>query len=105
MRTYCAARPCQGGRQIGREGETRLRRARCETQPLECGPCCLDEASQRHLSIWCNIGRNDVQPLGEELRGPARADDSGTYDRDFLNWLVVGHIGSPFRVFRRMRRR
>ena len=45
--------------------------------------------------VWRDIGRDDVQSLGEELRGPARADDAGADDGDAANWLVVGHVSSP----------
>ena len=78
-------------RQICRECESRLRCAGRKTQSLQRRPGRLNEPSQRHLSVRCNIGRYDVQSLRKEQRRTARANNAGSYDGDVANRLVVRH--------------
>ena len=61
-------------REVGRELQVRLRRARRQAQSLERRPGGLDEFPQRGFCVRCDVGRDDLQSLGEIQRGPAGAD-------------------------------
>ena len=55
------------------------------------GQAAFTKRRQRRLGIRRDIGRDDLQSLGQEQRRPARADDAGSDDGDAANGLVVGH--------------
>jgi hypothetical protein len=79
-----------GGRQIAREGQARLRGVRRKTQTLERWPSAFHEALQRFLGIRCDIRRDEVQPSRQKQCSPACADDARSDDGDAVNRLVVG---------------
>ena len=96
---------CERFREVGRERQVRLRRAGREAQSLERRPGGLHELPQRGFRVRRDVGRDDLQSLGEEQRGPARADHAGADDGDAANGLGVGHVVSPMRCVRFRRRR
>ena len=83
---------------VGSERQVRLRCAGREAQSLERRPGRLHELPQRGFRVRRDVGRDDLQSLGEKQRGPARADHAGADDGDAANGLVVGHVCSPMHV-------
>ena len=74
-----------GPRQLGCEGQLRLGCAGREAQSLERRPRVLDEALQGGLRVRRDIGRRNLEAVGQEQRRPARADDACSDDGGFAN--------------------
>jgi hypothetical protein len=78
--------PVAGLRHRSRHPQPRPVGAVVETRLHQGRPGRVDGAPQRRLGVGSRIPRHDVEPAGQEVRGPPAADHAGADARD-----VAGH--------------
>ncbi|HET7893879.1 MAG TPA: hypothetical protein VFL34_20275, partial [Candidatus Sulfotelmatobacter sp.] len=61
-------------------------------------PSTRHELPQGGLCVRRDVTCDHMESLGEEQRGPARADDTGTDDGDAANGFNTAHVISPTRL-------
>jgi hypothetical protein len=66
-------------------------RAGRESNGGELRPGFVNIFSHVGFGVWSRVGRDDIEPAGQILGCPTRADDTRANDRDSANRFVVVH--------------